>query len=120
MQRQHDRIASDRALTLILDNGDRVPGTVGDVSLNGLFVEVGNTEVRLPFEGSGGRFRMEGETWPPSATSAPPIKFKVVRVVGDDEGHCGLGLELTGNQGYFAVAMAQEEFSDFFSEGDDF
>ena len=120
MARIHDRIASERTLTLILDNGDRLGGKVGDVSLNGLFLEVGNSAVSLPFEGSGGRFRMEGDTWPPSAMSAPPIKFKVVRVVGERDGHGGLGLELTGNQGYFAVAMAQEEFSDFFSEDDDF
>lgn len=110
--RQFDRITSQRSLILDMDGGRRLSGQVKDVSLNGLFLQIGEED--LPTEGTRGSFKMEGGDWKaPSKIWFPRIKFKVVRVLPH-----GLGIELVDNQGYFAVAMASVEFMDYFEDPD--
>ena len=113
--RQSERIPSKRELTLFLDTGSLVVGRLRDVSLNGMFLDVGEEVAASLHEGQAGKFKLAGESWPEVKGHAPPIKFQIVRVLQE-----GVGLELTSNQGYFAVALSQLEFKSFFEDDEDF
>ena len=113
--RQYERVPSKRLLNLRLKDGLILEGEVIDVSLNGLFLKfpAAGVDLNTPNEGDLGTFKMSGESWPMVDQSTPPIHFTVVRCFA-----AGLALELTENQGYFAVALARDEFKEFFGDDD--